>query len=245
MRFAFGELRHDDARAYVMNGDIEMSEQNTTPAENKNAQESSKEQKAAVALHGKVVAAIKKAESSLEVVAALIVEAKESNIHEQLGLPSWQAWLESAVAESGAKLLGPVLRNQMLKLMIEAGVSVRSAARALEVSKSTADRVAHGSTTGERKGTPGAPKGVPQSKRSAAVQAIDAIEKAVGTFDKADLGDMKALRAKLASALKVTDAAIAHREDRQRALIADEAAKDARKAASAQGNQPRTGQVAA
>lgn len=219
-----------------------MSEQNTTSVENKNLSESTKEQKAALALHGKVVAAIKKAESSLEAVAVLIVQAKESNIHQQLGLPSWQAWLESAVAESDAKLMGTVLKASMLKLMVEAGVSVRSAARALDVSKSTADRMAKGQA-GQPKGTPGAPKGVPQAKRTACVQAVDAIEKAVGTFDKADLGDMKALRAKLAAALKVTDAAIAHREDRQRALIAEQAAKEARQAQNVQGNQPRTGQA--
>ncbi|MEC4763805.1 hypothetical protein VT930_11890 [Mycobacterium sherrisii] len=217
---------------------------NTTP-EAQGTREAAKEQKAAQALNDKIIASIRKAESSLEAVAVLLVEAKESNIHTLLGHSTWQAYVESVVAASDAKLMGAVMRNQMLKLLLEAGVSVRAAARATGTSAATASRVANGSTTGERKGTPGAPKGVPQAKRTKATMAIDAIDAAIANLDKTDLNDMSALLAKLTGSAKVVEAAITARRDRQAALVAEEQAKAERKAQNTQGTQARTGQVAA
>lgn len=216
---------------------------NTDKAAEQGTREAAKEQKAAQALNDKIVSAIKRAESSLEAVAVLLAEAREGKIHVLLGFATWQAYVEHVVSQSDAKLMGAVLRNQMLKLLLDAGVSVRAAARSTGTSPATASRVANGSTTGERKASPGAPKGVPQAKRTKATIAVDAVKAAIANLDKTDISDMQALLSELQSSAKVVEAAITARRDRQAALVAEQAAKDARKAANVQGHQARTGQT--
>ncbi|WP_078309267.1 MULTISPECIES: helix-turn-helix domain-containing protein [unclassified Mycobacterium] len=83
-------------------------------------------------------AAAAAARESLELVAALVAEAKAGRVHETLGFPSWTAYLADAL---GGKLHVPdALRSELIGLLAGEGVSVRGIAAVTGVSKSTVSR---------------------------------------------------------------------------------------------------------
>ncbi|MFT9573300.1 MT-A70 family methyltransferase [Mycobacteroides abscessus subsp. abscessus] len=85
------------------------------------------------------------AADSLELVAALVEEAKAGRVHELLGFPSWTAYLADAL---GGKLHVPdAVRSELIGLLSDEGMSVRGISAVTRVSKSAVSRqVSHGGT---------------------------------------------------------------------------------------------------
>jgi hypothetical protein len=108
-----------------------------------------------------IIDAVSHGESVLVSVGALLAEAQEKHYDTLTGHDSWQSYVSDIIAKSGAKNLGPLLRNEVITSLIKAGVSVRQAAKAAGVSPSVASGVKNGKAPGtNRKG--GAKSGVVQ-----------------------------------------------------------------------------------
>lgn len=99
------------------------------------------------ALDAKLVGSFKSAQLTLEKVSALILECQESEVWKDEkvtnadGKPfrSWGAYLADRL--STYPLVNKALSKPMVAALLEAGVSVRAAAKAADVSKSTASNV--------------------------------------------------------------------------------------------------------
>lgn len=93
------------------------------------------------------------AADSLELVAALVEEAKAGRVHELLGFPSWTAYLADVL---GGKLHVPDdVRRELIGLLADEGMSVRGIAEATGVSKSSVSREIQVSQRGTPESRPG------------------------------------------------------------------------------------------
>lgn len=220
-----------------------MSENTNTPAA-QGTREAAKEQAAAVKLDGRIRTLATQVDNKTAELNALISTAIETKAYILVGFGTWQEYLSDVCAKNMPNL-DAVNRNQLIRFLRASGMSVRAVATALNTSAGTVSAVDNGSSTGEPQNQMGkggsSRKGVAQSRRTPATIAIDAIEAAVKKLPNTSLADMQALHAKLTGTALVVEAAIKAYTDRQAALIAEEAAKEARKAQHVQGNQPRTG----
>lgn len=144
-------------------------------------------------LDTKLVGSFKSANLSLEKIAVLIVECQErevwldENVTNSAGKPfkTWGAYLADRLGQY--PLVNKALKGPMVAMLLEAGVSVRAAAKAADVSKSTASNINQ-----ERKGkraarpndgtegtqdTEGLGTTAAQDAKKAATQAVNALKK--------------------------------------------------------------------
>lgn len=219
---------------------------NTNTAAEQGTREAQREQAAAKRMDEKIRKLAGDAENKIAELNLLIAQVIEQKTFILLGFETWQAYVADVTSKNMPQLEA-IARNSLIKFLTAKGMSVRSVAKALDTSPATVSAVNNGSTTGEpqNRNKGGAPKGVAQTRRTTATIAIDAIEAAVKKLDNTSLADMQALHQKLSGAALVVEAAIKVYQDRQAALVAEQVAKDERKAQSQQGNNPRTGQAAA
>ncbi|ORW33265.1 hypothetical protein AWB91_09060 [Mycobacterium paraense] len=209
----------------------------TTKASEQGTREAQREQTAAKKFDARLRTKARNAEDAIAEVNALIGEAIEKKTYVLLGFQTWQQYVSDVISKEMPQL-GAIARNSLIKFLTAKGMSRRQVATATNTSVGTVNNVANGSSQGDpanQAGKGGARKGAAQTRRNKADLAIAAIEDAVKAMDKFSQSDFDGLLSKLQAATKVVKAGRDAYVKRQRQIVADEAAKDARKAANSQG----------
>lgn len=184
----------------------------------RDAKQAEQEQREAKQLDWDLRAAARTTIDSLARFAYLIEQAEKRGVWKLVtdaqGKPykSHHGYITDVLAAETVGQLAPQYRNNLVKVLLESGLSQRAAAEIAKTSKSTVDRIAQGETPGERNVTPrpnsgGAPSGKPQQQANAADRAYDAVDRVVRraqTYpDDLPIEDVERLISKLKQATTV------------------------------------------
>lgn len=159
-------------------------------------------------LDNRLATTLKSAEGAMNKVAEAIAAAKEGNVWQHVtdseGKPfkSWQAYLTDRL--SAQPLMHKVVRNAVIKELLDAGVSIRAAAAATGVSVGTAAGVAKEGREARPGGdTAGVAPTAAQTAAKAVSQAFNASKRIKDTAQDMSDADLKKLDLELTETVNI------------------------------------------
>ena len=194
------------------------------------AAEAKRLQSEAKKLDQRLATTLKSAEGAMSKVAEAIAAAKEGEVWQHVtdaeGNPfkSWQAYLTDRL--SAQPLMHKVVRNAVIKELLEAGVSIRAAAAATGVSVGTAAGVAKEGREARPGGdTAGVAPTASQTASKAVTQAQNACKRVKDTAQDMSDGDLKKLDLELTETVNIIRGLLNLRKQAERKAVAETAGK--------------------